>query len=159
MSSPCAWLYDFGSLTCWQASERDAAKAVFNRGFILSRPKRCSLPKLWLVQLPSPGLGLVVVVAPSLMSKTLQRTSAVHAWPYWISRVYTSFPTTTTETVYTSFPMMRNETKRAGVVVQHKEQQSNVFFPLWLVETPENLETPSIRFEPRKDGLPKLRRV
>ena len=63
-----------GSLTYWQASEKGCSLCSFNRRFILSWPKRCSLLELLWVQLPSPGLGLVDVVAPSLMSADLQRT-------------------------------------------------------------------------------------
>ena len=60
----------------------------------------------------SPGLGLVVVVALSLMSTSLQRNVSCSSSA---SRGYASFPTT------------RTETQRAGVVVRLKEQQSNLF--------------------------------
>ena len=43
-----------------------------------SKRKRCSLVKLLLVKLSSPGLGLVVVVALSLMFTSLQRIVSCH---------------------------------------------------------------------------------
>ena len=91
MSSSCTWLYDLGSLT--------------------SKRKRCSLFKLLLVKLSSPGLRLVVV-ALSLMSTSLQRNVSCSSFA---SRAYASFPT------------MRTETQRAGVLVRLKEQQINPF--------------------------------
>ena len=60
----------------------------------------------------SPGLGLVVVVALSLMSTSLQRNVSCSSS---VSRAYASFLTT------------RTETQRAGAVVRLKEQQSNLF--------------------------------
>ena len=60
----------------------------------------------------SPGLGLVVVFALSLMSTSLQRNASCSSSA---SRAYASFPTT------------RTETQRAGVVLRLKEQQSNLF--------------------------------
>ena len=93
---PCLWLYDLGSLT--------------------SRRKRCSLLKMLLVKLSSPGLGLVVVVALSLMSTSLQRNVSCSSS---VSRAYASFPTT------------RTEIQRASM------QRNNLFFPSWSVETTE----------------------
>ena len=90
--SPCTWLYDLGSLT--------------------SKRKRCSLLKLLLVKLSSPGLRLVVVVALSLMSTSLQRNVSCSSLA---SHAYASFPTT------------RTETQPAGIVVWLKEQQNNLF--------------------------------
>ena len=88
----CTWLYNLGSLT--------------------SKRKRCSLLKLLLVKLSSPGLGLVFVVALSLMSTSLQRKVSCSSLA---SHAYASFLTT------------RTETERTGVGVRLKEQQTNLF--------------------------------
>ena len=82
-------------LAHWQASDKDAA---------CSSCVKLSSPRL--------GLRLVVVVALSLMSTSLQRNVSCSSSA---SRAYASFPTT------------RTETQRTGVLVQLKEQQSNLF--------------------------------
>ena len=74
--------------------------------------KRCSLFKLLLVKLSSPGLGLVVLAALLLMSTSLQRNVSCLSLACC---------------AYTSFPATRTETQRAGVVVLLNERQSNLF--------------------------------
>ena len=116
MSSPCTRLYNLGSLT--------------------SKRKRFSLHKL-LKQLPSPCLGLVVVVAISLILMSTSRQKNV-IFPCPMSCAYASWPTKWTET------------RRADVVVQLKEQQNNLLFPSWPVRTHENLKTLSITSSHRR---------
>ena len=114
--TPCTWLYDLGSLT--------------------SKRKRCSLLNMLLVKLSSPGLGLVVVVALSLMTTSLQRSLSCSSS---VSRACASFPTT------------RTEIQRAGFVVRLKEHAAKQpFFPIMVRLDHQNLKTLSIRVEPTR---------
>ena len=79
---------------------------VVVRSWVIDKQAKKMQPAQVVVGEASPGLGLVVVVPPSLMSTSLQRNVSCSSSA---SRAYASFPTT------------RTETQTPGVVVRLKE--------------------------------------
>ena len=98
--------------TCQTTRESRVAVAhvvtlyVVVRSWVIDKQAKKMQPAQVVVGEASPGLGLVVVVPPSLMSTSLQRNVSCSSSA---SRAYASFPTT------------RTETQTAGVVVRLKE--------------------------------------
>ena len=79
---------------------------VVVRSWVIDKQAKKMQPAQVVVGEASPGLGLVVVVPPSLMATSLQRN---------VSR------SSSASRAYASFTMTRTETQTAGVVVRLKE--------------------------------------